>query len=144
MGQVVNAPRREREHSGHTRQVDNAMGIAKSSAFYALLYVVAFAFGLGALLWLIWYVKGGDGALYFGGYVVLLAGCTYYALNRNREQGLHHSSTGIAHHELDVDQAEIESRERIALGTVDRHIALLEKKLLVELEMRRLEDKRNG
>lgn len=144
VAQVINAPRPDRENTSHTRQVDDAMGVAQASAFYALLYILGFAAGLGALLAIVYHVKGGDKDLYFGAYVLLLSVSTYWALRDNRKQGLYHSSTGLGHHALENDRAEINSRERIALGIVDKHIGLLEKKMLVELEMRRLEDKRNG
>ena len=141
VGQVVNAPRRDRDTTAHTRQNDSAMTVAKSSAFYAMLYIIAFALGAGILLTLAWWNRGGEFVFYFATYAVLLTGFSLWMLERNRERGLHHSSTGIAHHELDVEVEEIQSRERIALGVVDRHIALLERKL--EIEARRLEV-RNG
>lgn len=59
--------------------------------------------------------------LFFWGLAVLVS------LMLNRKQGLHHSSTGIAH-------AEIESRERVALHTINQHVELIKEKWKIDNE----------
>ncbi|TXH48156.1 MAG: hypothetical protein E6Q97_25470 [Desulfurellales bacterium] len=132
VGAVINAPMREREHSGHTRQTDNAMGVAKATVYVAWQSMIPIAGAMVGLLVLVWALAGGPVGYYVAFYIFALGAIGAAALYKNRSIGLHHSSTGIAHHELEVAAAEIASRERIALGVVDRHIALLEKKMALE------------
>lgn len=131
-GAVLNAPRREREHSGHTRQTDNAMSVAQATVYVAWQSMIPIAGAMVGLLLLVWLLAGGNVGYYVAFYIFALGAIGATALYKNRSIGLHHSSTGIAHHELEVAAEEIASRERIALGVVDRHIALLEKKMALE------------
>lgn len=110
-----------RQPSHLVRSDDNAITQAKAS----LLYSVAYAFAAGIITAAICYVgylnEGGGGVFYaliglfFWGLSIIVA------LILNRSQGLRHSSAGIAH-------AEIESRERVALHTIDKHVELIKEK----------------
>lgn len=137
-GAVLNAPRRERDHSGHTRQTDTAMSVAQASRYYAWQYIYVAAGAMFGLLFLVWLLAGGNLGLYVASYIFGLAAVGMLALYGNRKQGLRHSATGIAHHQLDNEKAEIEGRNATALAIVDKHLALLEKKLNAEVELKRL------
>ncbi len=145
-GAVLNAPRREREHSGHTRQTDNAMGIARATVFVAWQSMIPIAGAMIGLLFLVWLLAGGNVGYYVAFYIFALGVIGAAALYKNRAIGLHHSLTGIAHHELEVQQAESEGRNATALAIVDKHLALLEKKLNAEVELKKLgvQDGRNS
>lgn len=104
---------------------DTAETIAKASLRYSLAYAgVAVPITVGLLL-IVYLFRGGDLGGYFFSGLILWGAIVAVVLYYNRGQGLHHSSTGIAHHEID-------SRERIALGLMDRHLALLKYKWEME------------
>lgn len=111
----------------HSRQDDNAITHAKATLLVSTAYVVAAAMITLGLLLIVWLFRGlGDSwATYtFTGLVVW--GCTILlALWGNRRQSLHHSASGIAHHELD-------SRERLAKYAIDQHVRLLLKRWKVD------------
>jgi hypothetical protein len=107
------------------RSDDNAMSHAKASLLYSIAYAFAAALITGAICFVGYLSEGGGGSFYlvvwlfFWGLSIL--GVLYF----NRGQGLHHSSTGIAHHE-------IESREKVALFTISKHVELVKEKWKLE------------
>jgi hypothetical protein len=110
-------------HSGHARMDDSAITHAKATLLIASAYIVAAGMITAGLLLIVWLFRGlGDewGTYTFTG-LILWGLCILLALWGNRRQSLHHSPTGIAHHELD-------SRERIARHAIDTHAGLLLKR----------------
>lgn len=103
----------------------DAVENAQASLMYSKAIIAVFAGGLLGLLFLAWLRWGGDIATYAGLYVLLLSGGGLLALVVNRKQGLHHSSTGIAHHQID-------SAERVAMYAIDTHAELMEKRWRLE------------
>jgi len=132
-------------HSGHVRNTEDPIVIAEASLRYSLAIAGASAITIGGLLLLATlqgYLEIGFpdaiGIEIVGTGIVTLA-----AMIINRSVGLHHSATGIAHHEIkatmknharsaDVQEYEIDSRERIALHAIDRHAELIEKRWRLE------------
>jgi len=86
----------------------------------ASAYIVAAGLITGGLLLIVWLYRGlGEGwGLYTFTGLIVWGLCILVALWGNRKQSLHHSPTGIGHHEID-------SRERIAMHAVDVHAQLL-------------------
>jgi hypothetical protein len=112
-----------RQMSHIARSDDTAITSAIANLIYSAAYAFAALLITGGIFVMAWLVSGrdGNGAHYFTAWLIVWGICVLVALAVNRWQGLWFSSTGIAHHE-------IESRERIAMYTVDRHIELLEKR----------------
>ena len=107
-------------HTGHARQDDDAITHAKATLLVASAYIVAAGLITGGLLLIVWLYRGlGEGwGLYTFTGLIVWGLCILVALWGNRKQSLHHSPTGIGHHEID-------SRERIAMHAVDVHAQLL-------------------
>src|SRR5690606_23015330 len=103
-------------HTGHARQVDDAVSHAKASLIISAAYIAAAGMITVGLLAVVWLFRGLGDALAPYAYVgLILWGCAVLlALWSNRRQGLWHSPSGIAHHE-------IESRERIAREAMQTH-----------------------
>ena len=105
------------------RSDDTAVTQAYASLIYSAAYAFAAALITGGIILTAWLKygtqdNGGDYALVW----LLLWGLSILAaLIVNRSQGLYYSSSGIAHHEID-------SRERIAMYAMDKHIELIEKR----------------
>ena len=124
LGNVVNAAgtvMANRQESHVARSEDTALTNAFASLFYSLAYSIAGAAITGGLLLLLLFFIGGDEEVYMVVFFILWGLCLLGALAYNRWQGLWFSPAGLQHHEID-------SRERIALHIVDRHIDLLEQK----------------
>ena len=132
--------------SGHVRQTDDPITNARASLLYG--HVIGFwsfvIFSAG--LFYLWT----QGTLFNGELVIseafVLAVCMMVALVVNRNQGLHHSATGIAHHEIkstkamnhdnnDVEKFRIEKQAEVASHAIDKHAELLEKKWLIEQQL---------
>lgn len=113
----------------HSRQDDDAITHAKATLLVSAAYIVAAAMITAGMLLIIWLFRAlGDAvAIYFYAGIVLWGVCILAALLLNRRQSLHHSASGIAHHELD-------SRERLAKYAIDSHIRLLLKRWGVDDE----------
>jgi hypothetical protein len=110
-------------HSSYARSDDSAITHAKATLLVSSAYVAAAGMITGGLILIAWLFRAlGDG---WGAYtytgLILWGLCVLAALWGNRRESLHHSPTGIAHHELD-------SRERIALHAIDTHAELLIKR----------------
>jgi hypothetical protein len=107
-------------HTGHARQDDDAITHAKATLLVSAAYIVASAMITGGLLLIAYLFRalGEAWGLYVYGGLIIWGLCVLASLWGNRRQSLHHSPTGIAHHELD-------SRERIALHAIDTHADLL-------------------
>lgn len=107
-------------HSGHARQDDDAMTHAKATLLVSAAYIVAAGMITGGLLLIAWLFRAlGDAwAAYTYTGLIVWGLCVLMALWGNRKQSLHHSPTGIGHHEID-------SRERIARHAINTHAELL-------------------
>lgn len=114
-------------HTGHARMDDSAITHAKATLLVSSAYIVAAGMITGGLLLVAWLFRAlGDAwGLYVYGGLIVWGVCVLAALWGNRRQSLHHSPTGIAHHELD-------SRERIARHAIDTHAELLVKRWEVD------------
>jgi hypothetical protein len=111
----------DRQMSHLAKSDDTALTNAFASLFYSLAYSVAGALISGGILLLAYSVLGGDEGLYALLFLILWGGCFLAALAYNRWQGLWFSPAGLEHHE-------IESRERIAMHAIDKHIELIERR----------------
>lgn len=139
----LEAPTLQGTHTGHIRHQDDAITNAKASLLYSKAIILVVSIGITAILFLVYLDQGGDLGIYFGIELVSLSGAALVALLYNRHQGLHHSASGIAHAELrtqtkianrhaEVQEYEIDSRERIALHMIDKHAELIEKRWELE------------
>lgn len=124
---VIQLPSIEGSHTGHTRQVDSAMTNAKASAFYSLVIIAVIALVVGALLILATFRYGVNIDFISGiGLEICITGIVGLGvLYFNRGQGLHHSSTGIAH-------AENKTRER----SLNRYAQVEEHRIDADKEVR--------
>ncbi len=100
---------------------DTAITQAKASLLYSIAYAVALGLITAGVCFLGYLSEGGGGGFYALLWLVSWGTCVLVALAINRHQGLWFSSAGIAHHE-------IQSREKVAMYTIDRHVELIEKK----------------
>jgi len=112
-----------RQMSHIARSDDTAITSALANLIYSAAYAFAALLITGGIFIMAWLMNGrdGNGGKYLTAWLIVWGICVLAALAINRWQGLWFSSTGIAHHEID-------SRERIAMYAVDRHIELLEKR----------------
>jgi hypothetical protein len=106
--------------AGYARQDDDALSHARATLLVASAYIIAAGMITAGLLLVIWAFRAlGDAvAIYFYFGIIFWGVCILVALYSNRRQGLHHSPTGVAHHELD-------SRERLARHAIDQQVRLL-------------------
>ena len=111
----------QRQVSHLARSKETPLTNALSSLIYSFAYSIAGAVITGGLLLLALNFLGGDGEIYFIIWFILWGACFLAALAYNRWQGLWFSPAGLDHHEID-------SRERIAMYVIDRHLTLLERK----------------
>jgi len=116
-----------RQMSHFSRTDDNAVSQAQGSLIYSAAYAVAAAMITGGIILFAWLINGGIGSYYAIGFIVVWGICVLGSLAINRGQGLKHSSTGIAH-------AEIESRERLAMFAIEKHVELIEKRWKLDKE----------
>jgi len=100
---------------------DSAMTHAKASLLYSVAYSAPAAMITAGLLLIIWMYRGGPSGLYFFTGLIVWGIAFLAALYGNRAQGLHHSASGIAHHEIDA-------KTEVAMYAIDRHLDLLEKR----------------
>lgn len=100
---------------------DSAMTHAKASLLYSVAYSAPAAMITAGLLLIIWMYRGGPSGVYFFIGLIVWGIAFMVALYGNRAQGLYHSASGIAHHEID-------DRTEVAKYAIDRHCELLEKR----------------
>lgn len=100
---------------------DSAMTHAKASLLYSVAYSAPAAMITAGLLLIIWMYRGGPSGVYFFVGLIVWGIAFMVALYGNRAQGLYHSASGIAHHEID-------DRTKVAMHAIDRHCELLEKR----------------
>ena len=110
-----------RQMSHLAKSEDTALTITFSSLVYAAAYGVAAVMIVAPVVLLAFWAIGGDIEIYYLAFFLLWGVCILVALYGNRAQGLWHSPAGLDHHEID-------SRERIAIFAIEKHVELLEKK----------------
>lgn len=110
-----------RQMSHLARSEDTAVTNAQASLLYSAAYAIPAAMITGGILLMAFLVLGGDLGLYALFWLVIWGICILVALIFNRWQGLWFSPAGLDHHE-------IQSRERIACHTIDKHVELIEKR----------------
>lgn len=110
-------------HIAPIQQSHDAMMHAKATLLVSTAYVAAAGLITTGLLLLAWLFRAlGDAwGLYVYGGLIAWGLCILVALWANRRQSLHHSPSGLVHHEID-------SRERVALHAIDTHADLLLKR----------------
>lgn len=139
----IEAPTLQSAHSGHIRHQDDAITNAKASLLYSKAIIFVVSIGITAIMFLAYLNYGGDIEIYAGVELLALSGAGLLALLYNRHQGLHHSASGIAHHELKTQEKlarrhaqtqeyAIDSAERIALHAIDKHTELIERRWQLE------------
>ena len=139
----LDAPAPALSHTGHIRHQDDALTNARASLLYSRAIGAVAALGVTGLLFLAWLTYGGDVAVYFGLEVLGVSGVALVALVVNRGQGLHHSASGIAHHELKTQEKLarrhaqtqeylIDSQERVATYAIDKHVELVKTRWQLE------------
>jgi hypothetical protein len=111
----------QRQMAHLSRNDETPITNALASILYSLAYSAAGWLITGALLLLAYTIIGGDEAIYVLILFVVWGCCLLGALYLNRRQGLWFSPAGL-------DHAEIQSRERIAMHVINRHIDLIEKR----------------
>jgi hypothetical protein len=109
------------------RSDDTAVTQAYASLIYSAAYAFAAALITGGIILIAWIQYGADdnGGDYMLAWLLLWGLSILAALIINRSQGLHYSSSGIAHHE-------ISSREAIARYVIDKHVELIEKRWKID------------
>jgi len=151
----LEAPELQGTHTGHIRHQDDAITNAKASLLYSKAIILVVSIGVTAIMFLAYLNYGGDLEIYFGVELLALSGAGLLTLLYNRHQGLHHSASGIAHHELrtqekiakthaGVQKYQIDSQERIATYMIDKHAELIERRWELETgqSARQIESKR--
>jgi len=126
-GQQMAGNLAKESHSSHIRQTDDALTHAQASLLYSQSYMKVFAIVTGALLAIIYIARGGDLMVYFFGWLVAWGIAGLIILAVNRWQGLHHSSSGVAH-------AQIKATKDVAIYAIDRHCTMLERKWGIDAE----------
>ena len=114
-------------HSSHIRQTDDAITHAQASLLYSQSYMKVFGIITGALLAIIYIAQGGDLWVYFFSGLLAWGIMGLIILAVNRWQGLHHSSSGVAH-------AQIKATRDVAIYAIDRHCTMLERKWGIDAE----------
>jgi len=110
-----------RQMTHHVRSDDTAVTHAAGSLLYSVAFVPVIAIVTGSFMMLATWAFDADGWPMFLLWLLLWGSSCLVALVINRQQGLHFSSAGLGHHE-------IESREHVAMYIVDKHVELLEKR----------------
>ena len=139
----LDAPAPALSHTGHIWHQDDAITNARASLLYSRAIILITSIGITAILFLVYLNQGGDLGIYFGVELLALSGAALVALLYNRGQGLHHSASGIAHSELraqeriarrhaQIQEYEIDSRERVATYAIDRHVELVKTRWQLE------------
>ena len=130
-------------HTAHMRDNFDVRAAARVAERFILWDMGIFGGITAALAGLIYYRLGGDATLYGLGWLVVWGSVSYFAMNKNRAQSYDHSPTGVARLEQRTQAAmhdrsaqaqeyEIDSRERVAMYAIDRHVALIEKRWELE------------
>jgi hypothetical protein len=115
----IGTPQRQ-DHTGHARSDDSAISIATAALAYSAGYGLVFGGILFPMVLIAVFAWGYDGAQTAIGALILWGCVTMFALNRNREQGLRHSPTGVALAQTEADENvrhhQIESNERLEMA----------------------------
>lgn len=127
VGQLMQSVPQRPPDTSHTRQVDSAVTVARAAIIAAIPLLIVHGVVTGAMIVLAWLLVGGAGGMWALGWLVVWGVASYIALERSRERGLHHSSSGIAHHALDNDAIEIRERYATARYATNRAFEFVER-----------------
>ncbi len=113
---------------GYARSDDDALSSAKATLLVSAAYGVAALLITAGLLLVAWMYRwlGGNWPAYAYGGILVWGVVVLIVLLLNRRQGLHHSASGISHHEID-------SRTLIAMHAIDTHADLLSERWRLEI-----------
>lgn len=95
------------------------------------------------LVWVTYYLMGGDKSLYAAGGFIVWGTISYVAMHRNRAQAYDHSPTGVARLEqrtqaamhdrtAQVEEHRIDMQAKVAMYAIDAHVGLMERRQRVE------------
>lgn len=110
------------------RQSDTAITRDIASLIYSAAYGISALFVSLGLMVIVYMFRGGSLGGYFFVGLLLWGVCLLTVLYYNRNQGLFHSPSGIAHHEIDARIVEAEIKADVAKHAIDAHIDLLKYK----------------
>lgn len=130
--QPIQWPEPDQTHTSHARLNDSPIEQAQASLLYSVAYIAVIALGVAAFL-ILTNIADGDFVVFAGMEILLTALAGLLTLYFNREQGLHHSATGLGH-------AELKTRVQVAdrFAQVHEHQIDADKEVrLAELQMRR-------
>jgi hypothetical protein len=97
--QMIQLQEWEGTHTGHVRHVEDPVTNASASLIYSAAYIIVVAIAVAALL-ILTDLADGDFIVFIGLELLGTTVASFFVLAWNREQGLHHSATGIGHSEL--------------------------------------------
>lgn len=108
--------------SGHSRaqQNDTAITHAQAHLIASAPIVGGLVVTTSGLVLLGWLIAGGSALIWIGVELLIVGAGSIVALTRSRRAGLEHTPAGVERHEIDA-------RTRLAMYTVDRHCAMLER-----------------
>lgn len=127
VGQLMQWAQPQPAETTHTRQNDTAVSVAVGSIIASIPMLLAFVPITAGLVVMLYVTVGGSGGLWALGWLVLWGALGLATLIYNRRIGLHHSSTGIAHHALDNQAVEIEERYATARYAINRTFEFIER-----------------
>ena len=132
--------------SGHVRHVEDPISLHK--AILLMGHTIGFwvTLAISALLFYGYMDDRFEGRTFLVAEVGVLAISMIVGLLWNQRTGLHHSATGIAHHEIkatremnrdnnDLEKHRIDKQAEVATHAIDKHVEMLEKKWLIEQQM---------
>jgi hypothetical protein len=137
VGQLMQWAAPTQADTTHTRQTDTAVSVDVGSIVASIPMLLMFLPITGGLVILLYLTVGGPGGMWATGWLVLWGALGLATLIYNRRIGLHHSSTGLGHHALDVQETEITEKYATARYAINRTFEFIEKQ-------RSLTDERNN
>lgn len=127
VGQLMQWVAPQPAETSHTRQNDTSVSVAVGSIVASIPMLLMFMPITAGLVILLYLTVGGSGGLWATGWLILWGALGLGTLIYNRKMGLHHSSTGLGHHALDVQETEIVEKYQTARYAINRTFEFIEK-----------------